>query len=375
MKKLVLILTLIFTALISFTQTTWTIPKSEGSPKNLTTLPGGFRVPNGIIIGRFADTTAANLISAKFHDGSVILVGESLYQRQLSSNRWLLIGGSGSTDTTSLSNRINLKLNIADTANIRLRPIAGTNITITGTYPNLTFNSAGGEGSTDTTSLSNRINLKVNISDTAAMLTPYPVISEVRQVVSDSMTELTIGVGLELINDTLLSLKLVTPYEIGGVNQDQVNLWDNSEPSLGLPSVSGYVLSSGTDGIRSWVDYVSPTGTQTLTNKRITQRVNTISSSSTPTPTSDISDMFTVTALAEAATFAAPTGTPTDGQSLLLRIKDNGTARTLGWNEIYRAGSDFALPTTTVISKTIYLQLVYNAADSKWDAVDLSRGY
>ena len=36
-----------------------------------------------------------------------------------------------------------------------------------------TVNTSGGGGATDTTSLSNRINLKVNISDTASMLTPY----------------------------------------------------------------------------------------------------------------------------------------------------------------------------------------------------------
>jgi hypothetical protein len=197
----------------------------------------------------------------------------------------------------------------------------------------------------------------------------------INKVVSDSMAQLTIGVGLELTNDTLLSLKQVTVDEIGGVSNEQTTIWDNSEPDLGVPSVNGYVLSSTTAGDRSWVDYVNPTGTQTLTNKRITQRVNTIASSGTPTPTSDNSDMFTVTALAANATFAAPTGTPTDGQSLLLRIKDNGTARTLGWNAIYRAGTDFALPTTTVISKTIYLQLIYNAADTKWDAVGLSQGY
>lgn len=57
-------------------------------------------------------------------------------------------GASGTlmrlADTSTLSARINTKLNITDTANIRLRPIAGTNMTITGTYPNLTFNSSGG---------------------------------------------------------------------------------------------------------------------------------------------------------------------------------------------------------------------------------------
>lgn len=55
-------------------------------------------------------------------------------------------------DTASLSNRINTKLNITDTANIRLRPIAGANMSITGTYPNLTFASTGGGGGTPTLS-------------------------------------------------------------------------------------------------------------------------------------------------------------------------------------------------------------------------------
>lgn len=114
---------------------------------------------------------------------------------------------------------------------------------------------------------------------------------------------------------------------------------------------------------------VTADGTQTLSNKRITKRVNTITSSATPTPAGDTTDEFTVTALAAGATFAAPTGTPTDGQSLIIRIKDNGSAQTLAWNGIYRFSSDLAAPSTTVISKTFYLGFIYNAADSKWDNV------
>jgi hypothetical protein len=109
-------------------------------------------------------------------------------------------------------------------------------------------------------------------------------------------------------------------------------------------------------------------GSETLTNKRITQRVGTTASSATPTPTGDDSDLYTITALAEDAAFAAPSGTPTNGQKLMIRIKDNGTARALSWNAIYRAG-DIPLPTTTVSGKTMYLGFVYNKADSKWDLV------
>jgi len=116
-------------------------------------------------------------------------------------------------------------------------------------------------------------------------------------------------------------------------------------------------------------------GTETLSNKRITPRVTTIASSSTPTPDGDASDVFTVTALAANATFAAPTGTPVNGQQLLIRILDNGTARTLAWNAIYRASTDFALPTTTVLSKTMYLQFIYNGASTTWDAIGYTNGF
>lgn len=101
---------------------------------------------------------------------------------------------------------------------------------------------------------------------------------------------------------------------------------------------------------------------------RILPRVGTIASSSTPSPNGDTDDIFTVTALAANATFAAPSGTPVAGQPLIIRIKDNGTARTLAFNSIYRA-IGITLPTTTVISKTIYLGLIYNVTDTKWDVV------
>lgn len=116
-------------------------------------------------------------------------------------------------------------------------------------------------------------------------------------------------------------------------------------------------------------------GVQSGNSRKFTARqlasplVNTVASSATPTPAVDTTDHYTVTALATNATFGAPTGTPVDGQKLTIRIKDNGTARTLGFNAIYRAGTDVTLPTTTVISKTMYLGFVYNSADTKWDLV------
>jgi len=101
----------------------------------------------------------------------------------------------------------------------------------------------------------------------------------------------------------------------------------------------------------------------------------TVTSSATPTPArASKRNMFTVTALAEAATFAAPSGTPADGDTLLIRIKDNSTARALSWNAIYRGSTELALPSTTTLGKTIYIVFVYNSADSKWDLIDYRDG-
>lgn len=101
--------------------------------------------------------------------------------------------------------------------------------------------------------------------------------------------------------------------------------------------------------------------------RKAPKRVASEASNATPAPNADTTDIHVITALAAGATFGAPTGTPTQGQQLIIRIKDNGTARSLNWNAIYRASTDLALPTTTTLSKTLYCGFMYNATDSKWD--------
>ena len=118
--------------------------------------------------------------------------------------------------------------------------------------------------------------------------------------------------------------------------------------------------------------YATLTGTQTLTNKRITPRVQSVSSSGTVTPNADSDDEVIITAQAAALTLAAPSGTPTEGQAMFIRIKDNGTARGITFNAIYRA-IGITLPTTTVISKTMYVGMIYNNTDTKWDVLTVAQ--
>ena len=144
--------------------------------------------------------------------------------------------------------------------------------------------------------------------------------------------------------------------------------------SIKTTSANGYYFSDGTNqttAATAAASTVTLSGAQTLTNKRITPRIVSVASGSTITPTGDTADQYEVTALAAAATIAAPSGTPTDGQKLILRIKDNGTARALTWTTTsgaYRAVG-ISLPTTTVLSKVVYVGFIYNSQDTFWDAV------
>lgn len=146
----------------------------------------------------------------------------------------------------------------------------------------------------------------------------------------------------------------VTTLELGAGSTDTT-----------LSRISAGVL--GVEGIA--VPTIS--STSTITNKRNQPRIVSAASYTTDTGTSlDVSttDIFVITAQAGALLFNAPSGTPVQGEKLIIRIKDNGTARALTWNAVFRAMGT-ALPSTTVLSKTLYLGFIYNSTDTKWDLV------
>lgn len=189
----------------------------------------------------------------------------------------------------------------------------------------------------------------------------------------------TTGIGTVVLNS---SPTLSTPV-LGVATATTINKVTFTAPATGstLTIADGKTLTvnntltfSGTDGTTMTMPGASATlaglaTTQTFTNKRITSRIGTTTSSATPTPDGDNNDQYNVTALATGATFGAPTGTPTDGQKLIIRIKDNATPQTLAFNAIYRFSSSLTAPTTTIASKTLYLGFIFNSADSKWDNI------
>ena len=157
-------------------------------------------------------------------------------------------------------------------------------------------------------------------------------------------------------------------------NDSEIVLFNTASGKL-VKAATGTGIVTATAGVYGTV--TAPAGTvvgntdaQTLTNKRIDPRV--AAETGTFTPDVSTTDMVVVTGLAATCTINAPTGTPVQGTKLMFRIKDNGTTRSLTWNSIYRA-CGVPLPTATVVSKTMYVGMIYNTTDTKWDVVSLTQ--
>lgn len=142
---------------------------------------------------------------------------------------------------------------------------------------------------------------------------------------------------------------------------------------------TGLLKNTTTTGVLSvaaaGTDYLTPTGTETVTNHDVKSATNTfasvtnVTSSATPTPTGDSrQNDLNVTAQTVGATIGAPTGTPVNGNRVLMRIF-SAAAQTLAFNAIYNFSTDQPAPTSTGVGKDLYIGAVYNSRSSKWDAV------
>jgi hypothetical protein len=106
--------------------------------------------------------------------------------------------------------------------------------------------------------------------------------------------------------------------------------------------------------------------TETFTNKRITKRVVTTTDDATAVIDCGITDQYQLTAVANATEFTV-TGTPTAGQTLVIRVKDAGVSKNLTFTGFTAIGC--TIPTATTAGKTTYVGCLYNATASTWDVV------
>lgn len=198
-----------------------------------------------------------------------------------------------------------------------------------------------------------------------AIQKPYIIINNDSYAITVKVTGLT-GVSVPAGKRTVV-------YNNGTDIGNEIDYLSTLALGTPLPAASGGTGATTLAGA-SIPTYSS---TVTLTNKRITARVNAQTTTTSPFVwNSDSYDQQSFSALANALTINADAGTPTDGQKTVFRIKDNGTAQALTWttgtSNSFRA-IGVTLPTTTVVSKTVYVGCIYNALDSRWDVVAVAQ--
>lgn len=130
-----------------------------------------------------------------------------------------------------------------------------------------------------------------------------------------------------------------------------------------IPLSSGACRLDGTAGCGGGV---TPTASQTLTNKRINPRTGTTTSSATPSINTDNVEFYSITALAVDITGFTMTGTPVDGQRLVIAITGTGT-RAITWGSSFESSSA-TLPTSIGTSR-LDVGFVWNSVTSKWRCV------
>jgi hypothetical protein len=199
--------------------------------------------------------------------------------------------------------------------------------------------------------------------------------------VTSSVVELNFVDGVTSAIQTQIDAKQsivagVSSTEIGyldGVTssiQTQINAKATSaSPTFtGTITITGStIVNTGTITLPTSTDtLVGRATTDTLTNKRITPRIVTATDDATAVIDVDVTDQYQLTAIANATEFTV-TGTPVNGQKLIVRLKDAGVAKALTWTGFIAIGC--TAPTTTVAGKTHYIGCIYNSATPTWNIV------
>ena len=114
-----------------------------------------------------------------------------------------------------------------------------------------------------------------------------------------------------------------------------------------------------------------------MSGTAVTQRVVVIADGTSITINADTTDIATQanTQSAGTLTIAAPTGTPVNGQKLILRLLSSNI-QTFSWNAVFAGSTDLTLPTaSTGSSKYDYMGFIYNSTAVKWQLLAKNFGF
>mgnify|MGYP000482286838 CR=1 FL=1 len=154
------------------------------------------------------------------------------------------------------------------------------------------------------------------------------------------------------------------------VTIDPNNVDANSTFLVRLDNADAFTLTTTGATFASGITAPSFTG-------KVTSRVVSIADGTSITMNADTTDLAVQvnTQAAGTLTINAPTGTPVNGQRLMLRLTSSN-AQTFAWNAIFRGSTDQALPATSSgATKEDYVGFIYDSVAVKWDLIAKNFGF
>jgi hypothetical protein len=267
----------------------------------------------------------------------------------------LLTSGSGISITGTTNITITNTGILSLTAGSGISISAGQNPTITNTGV-LSLNTATGALTLQGTT--NQIDVSTSGS-TITLSTPQDIHTGATPTFASLTLKKSTSGNLLVIRNTGDTSDVFTVSNSGNLVASGTGTFNTSPLTIG-----NLVLSAS--GLSSPKTFTFPDATttlvgtdtsQSLSNKRIYPRQSTATSPSSITPDKSQYDEYYVTALANAITINNATS-PSVGDTFVIYLTDNGTARSISWGSHY-VGLGLSLPTSTTANKTMEIIIKY----------------
>ena len=133
-----------------------------------------------------------------------------------------------------------------------------------------------------------------------------------------------------------------------------------------IMSQSGTTVQALLSVMYTFFETAFKTATLTLTNKRITKRVQVRNYDATLYPATDSYDCFEQKLISGTLTVGSPTGTPTNFQEIEFLLSDSGANQNISWDAASFHDLTGVMPTSTTTSKVTYVKFIYSTNATKW---------
>lgn len=150
-----------------------------------------------------------------------------------------------------------------------------------------------------------------------------------------------------------------------------------SAPGMAFLGDQGTGFTRSTSGTVDLMSNGAKVGSFGPTGVQATSRIVAIADATSITINANTTDIATQanTQAAGTLTVNAPSGTPVNGQKIILRLRSTNT-QTFSWNSVFAGSSDIGLPSASSGAGLYdYMGFMYNSTAAKWQMLARNMGF